>query len=204
MEETKEAMLARQVLNEATAADPAVASNMGRHMAALNLLLLGRRGHDAPKGEPIIQSGFRMTVGERDMIMAAATRLNNDVIHLAFDVEQATGTPRGIVVFRIEGEHIACYPRCALWVPAGSNRVVIVGLDAPAPCHFVVRPGQPLIKVEGWPAKSIDAGIRRGANALFKLTASEELRDAHVGATRGVVGFDGPGKWTYRGDRIAA
>ncbi len=204
MKEITEAEREMQREQERVAADPAASSNMARHMAALNVLLLGRRGFDQPAEEPIIQSGFRLTIGERDLLMAAAARIGCDTIHLAFHIERATGNPHGIMVFRVEGDLIACYPQCGLWAPAGGKRAVIVGLEREAPCHFVLRPGRRMAKVEGWPAVKLEAGLLRGANLLLKLASSDEMRDAHVGANRGFVQFHGPGRWSYRADKLAA
>ncbi|NJR80277.1 hypothetical protein [Sphingomonas corticis] len=204
MKEITEAEREMQREQERVAADPVAAGNMARHMAALNLLLLGRRGYDQTDEEPIIQSGFRLTLGERDLLMAAAARLETDVVHLTFHIERAAGDPHGIMVFRVEGDLIACYPQCGLWAPAGGKRAVLVGLEREAPCHFVLRPGRSIAKVEGWPAAKLEAGLRRGANLLLKLAASDAMRDAHVGVSRGFVQFNGPGQWAYRSDKLAA
>jgi len=194
MQETNETRTARHRLQELSCSDP----------AAVSMLLTGRRGRERDSAEPNIQAGFRLTAAERDILSAAAVRLRMDVVHLTFDVDDPAGPPIGIVVIRSEGDEVACYPRCALWSPTGAGRVVIVPLNDGPPSHFVLRRGKPMVKVAGWPARSLDAGLRRGGNALFRHASAQKLRNAHVGMFREIVCFNGPGDWSVRTDRIAA
>lgn len=188
---------------QAVAADPAVASHIGRHMKALKLMLLGSDSDAEPTG-PIVQAGFRLSAEERNLMMAAAQRLQSDFVHLEFDVEHPLDAPTGLVVVRIEGEHVACYPECALWALTGSRRSVIVSLAQSARYQFVVDAEPRLGRRDGWPAPSIDAGLRRAAHRLKKLATSGEMGRAHVGVSRAVIGSDRAGRWTYEDDKVSA
>jgi len=200
MHETDEMRDARYALQKLTTETPAAVNNMTRFMAALSRMLAGRTGKHMEEGEPIIQAGFRMTVGERNILMAAAARLNKDVVHLGLEADDGTGNPYALMIIRNEAEHITCYPRCALWSAPGSGRAVIIPIDDEPPCHFVFKRGSGLQKIAGWPASEIQAGLKRGQAALERMAASDALKGVEKEAFRHQVGWQG--KFEVKSDRL--
>ena len=108
----------RHRLHSLTASDPAALANMTRHTLALQILATGSRDDGGDKHAPCFISSFEMTRGECNLIMAATHRLGVAQIVQCFDVDDAAGAPRGLGVFRAEGENIVVYPRCLPWAPA--------------------------------------------------------------------------------------
>ena len=73
MKQTKEQRDAWHQLQEMAVDDPAAVSAMARYLAALGLMLEGRRPRDMTGPEPNLQSGFIMTTAQRDILMAEAS-----------------------------------------------------------------------------------------------------------------------------------
>jgi hypothetical protein len=181
IEETEQMRDARHQLEELTASDPAVVANMMRHLAALSLVLTGRRGNEARDAEPRVMAGFRLMGGSHHMCAAVTARTGIDQVYMAFDVDDAAGPPIGIGLFRNEGDQTAIYGNCRLWSPVGDGRAVLVPDDTGEHGHFVFQPGAAMRHEPGLPARDLEPGLRRAAARRVRLLNSEELRSGPRG-----------------------
>lgn len=178
--ETEEMRQARHNLQLLTASDPAAAGNMMRHVAALSIMLSGRRGRERRDHEPQVGAGFRLTHGAHHLCAAAARRSGTDYIYIAFDVDDATAPPLATGVFRQQGDDMVVYGNCALWSPANDGRALLVPRgEGDYVGYFAFRPGQRLKLVEAPVPGDFAAGVRRAERRLGRLLASDALRGVH-------------------------
>ncbi|MFW2853519.1 hypothetical protein ACM61V_16645 [Sphingomonas sp. TX0543] len=184
MNETDEMREARHELELLSANDPAASANMLRHVAAYNLLIAGRRGTEWLGDEPVINAGFRLLGGDENLYAAVTRRAEREHLHIAFDVDDASGPAIGFGLFRVEDDHVVCYGRCLLWSPSNDGRALIVpvGEDkADVQGYFAFRRGQPLRKVGKPLPGDLMAGLRRARSRLNTLLQSDDLTDRGSG-----------------------
>ncbi len=180
LNETEEMRQARHELQLLTASDPAAAGNMIRHVAALSIMLSGRRGRDRRDGEPQMGAGFVLTHGAHNLCGAAARRSGTDYIYIAFDVDDAAAPPVATGVFRQQDDGMVVYGNCLLWSPANDGRAILVPRgDGDYLGYFAFRPGQPLKLIDAPVPGDLAAGVRRAAGRMSRLLASDALRDVH-------------------------
>jgi hypothetical protein len=202
--ETEAMKQARRNLQDLTASDPAVRANMLRHVAALSLMIAGRRARNSLPGEPHVISTFQFAPGERDMCMAVTSRTGLDQVVLAFDIDDAAGPPVGLGVIRIEGEEIVCYGACRLWAPAGDGRALIVPAGDQDHGHFAFQRGGALRHVRDARPRDLEPGFRRGTARLTRLANSDGLREVAQEGFMHVLNSHGPGRLTSRTMPMAA
>ncbi|RUN76512.1 hypothetical protein EJC47_11110 [Sphingomonas sp. TF3] len=191
--ETEEMLKARHALQELSASDPAVSSNMLRYVAAYRIMLTGRRRGEQRQHDPRISGGFVLTHGE-EALCAAADRLNGtDSIYIAFDVDDGAAPPVAAGIFRREGEQMMVYGDCRLWSPADDGRSLLVPVGGKYVGYFAHRPGKPLKFVDAALPGDFSAGCRRANARMQRLLASDELRERNGGGYLNIVRNDGPG-----------
>ena len=182
MNDTEEMRKARYALQELTAADPAASGNMLRYVAAISLLVTGRRGRERRPAEPQIGAGFLLVDGNEQLFAAATRRSGTDYVLIGFDVDDAAGPARGIGVFRKQGDVMVLFGNCRPWAPANDGRALLVPTgDSDYAGYLAFRPGQPFKLVMAPVPGDLEAGFRRADARLARLLASEALRDAHSG-----------------------
>lgn len=126
MNENNEVRDARHELELLSASDPAANANMLRYVAALSVMVTGRRGRERLEHEPQIGAGFLLTHGADKLCAAAARRSGTDYIYMAFDVDDAAGPALAIGVFRECDGNMFVYGNCRLWSPANDGRTLLV------------------------------------------------------------------------------
>lgn len=180
MNDTDEMIEARYQLQELTAADPAASANMLRHVAALSLLVTGRRARDRRCREPQFGAGFLLVDGNEQLFAATARRSGTDYVLTAFDVDDAAGPAQGIGVFHRQGDDMVLYGNCRPWSPANDGRALLVPTGrGDYAGHFAFRPGQPFKLIDAPVPGDLEAGFRRADARLRRLLASEALREVH-------------------------
>ena len=143
MNETDEMRDARHALERLSASDPAAQANMLRYVAAVRIMLTGRRRGDVD-APPLIGAGFRLMGGAVE-IPAAHTREDGaDRIYIAFDVDDAAGPAIGLGLFRKDDDLVSCYGLCRLWSPANDGRAIIIPADDGSLGSFSFKSGDRL------------------------------------------------------------
>lgn len=184
---------ARRELQKLKLSDPAARSNMLSHVTALTHLVAGWDPHDVVPGEPVFQSIVQQTAGERGLCTSAAAASRLDHVLLAFDVDDAAGSPLGVGLVRFKGDTIACYLRCGLWMPASSGRGLVVPMGTDRTGHFAFERGKPLRYVSRRVAGDPAAGYSRGPTRLKKLAHSLKLQKPRSDGYLSVVQGNGWG-----------
>lgn len=166
---------ARHELQTLSASDPLAQANMLRHVAALARLLTGRPGVEALPGEPLVGAGFRLLDGEEKLFAALTRNDGLERIYIAFDIDDAQGSPIGTGLFRKEGDHVVCYGLCRLWSPVNDGRAVLVPTGDGEPAgYFKFQRGQPFRWVDGPVPGDFAAGQRRAQASLARLVKAAE------------------------------
>lgn len=180
MNETEEMRQARFDLQMLSASDPAVSSNMLRHVAATSIMLTGRRGRDRRENEPQFGSGFVLTHGDHHLFAAAARKSLVDQIYIAFDVDDGIAPPVAMGVFRPLDGNVFLYGNCRLWSPANDGRAILVPMGSgDYEGYLAFRQGCPLRLIEAAVPGDLEAGFRRARARMGRLLASDALRDVH-------------------------
>ncbi len=180
MNDTDEMVEARYQLQELTAADPAASANMLRYVAALSLLVTGRRARDRRPGEPQFGAGFLLVDGNEQLFAATARRSGTDYVLTAFDVDDAAGPAHGIGVFHPQADGMVLFGNCRPWSPANDGRALLVPTgEGDYAGHLAFRPGRPFRLVQAPVPGDLEAGFRRAGARLARLLASEALREVH-------------------------
>ena len=191
MHMNEEMRAARWQLQELSVSDPAAMSNMLRHLAALTIMVTGRRDDRRCELEPVFEAGFQLTAGEQRLCMHMTGRTGVEQVYMAFDVDDAAGPPCGLAVVRREREVVTMACKCMLWSPSANGKALIVPTGEGAFGHFAFRPGRPLRHVATPPPGDLAAGLARGAARQTRLAESRWLREAHRGGIRTIYHNEG-------------
>ena len=158
-----------------TASDPAATSNMMRHVAALALMVAGRRQPDQSVGEPEIAACFLLDHADRNFFIGITAETGIDQILVGFDVDDAAGEAQGFGVVHAVAHKGASFSDCRLWAPANGGRAVLVPQGVGSVGYFAFRKGGSLRHVGSRPAADLEPGFRRAAARYARLAASPEL-----------------------------
>lgn len=172
---TEEMRAATIGLQELSASDPAVRANMLRHLGALTELVTGRQRDSEQPGEPMFLAGFQLTAGQQQACMTLTVRTGVEQVYLAFDADDAAGTPRGLGVVRVDGDRVVMHLVCRIWSSPTGGRAVIVPTGEGALGHFTFRRGARLKFIDRRPRGDLAAGFRRAEDLQRELVRARQL-----------------------------
>ena len=171
------------------------AATMKRFCAAASLLIAGKQGSALSAPEPLVQVGFEPSEEEMDAIVAMSKAAGRDLIHIGCH-DDGSGKPTGMMaVVYFENGKPRPHRRCGLLCAANSTEVRLAGVsdEEDETCHFVLSPGQKMVRVAGYPMGDIGAGMNRAGELWFERVATLGGTDCEGEVLRIPGVLQGPG-----------
>ena len=160
-----------------SASDPAARASMMRHTVALRSMMTGRL-HDRDVAHVLFGANFGSTLEGVEHLKALTGADGRDRIMIGFDVDDPLGAPANFGFSHLRDGVPTFYDQCAPWMPPTSNRVLLIGQNDREIMTFHYKPGHPLVREPGRPARDPWPGIRRAQARLAKLVTTPAVRNA--------------------------
>lgn len=157
-----------------------IAARMKRVSAAAAILIAGRPGRALAAPEPLIQVGFEPDEHEMDVLVAIAVARQRDLIHVSCHVDGIGGPTGMIATVYFENGRARPHRRGGLLSAPGSADVLLSGVSdiEDETCHFILRPGEKMRRVAGYPVDDLGAGMQRAGERWIELSKSPAVADS--------------------------